>query len=157
MYCFTILSSSLGLTSVVIHSFSAWKRQLRPFATSCAKDYKGHSLLKPASLNCPIGYRRETILRYNHHLLKLLHGLANFRSSPHSAPKGRPRERLMLAPCLEYQGCHLIALSYFPSFFFCLVLLLFLPCYFSARSRKLSNIFRQSIVMTSKVAHFIRR
>ena len=34
---------------------SARKWQLRPFTTSCTKDYEGHSLLgKPASLNRPI-------------------------------------------------------------------------------------------------------
>ena len=27
---------------------------LQPLATSCTNDYKGHSLMKPASLNCPV-------------------------------------------------------------------------------------------------------
>ena len=35
--------------------------------------------------------------------------------------------------CLESQGCHLIPLSYLLSRFFCLVLLLFLSCHFSAK------------------------
>ena len=39
---------------------------------------------------------------------------------------------LMSPSCLESQGCHLIPLSYLLSCFFCLVLLLFLSCHFSA-------------------------
>ena len=60
-------------------------------------------------------------------------------------PKGG-RGCLMSSPCLESQGCHLIPLSYLLSCFFCLVLLLFLSCHFSANgpfswlfSWKLSN------------------
>ena len=47
--------------------------------------------------------------------------------------------------CLESQDCHLISL--FPPLFFCLVLLLFLSCHFSANglfSRKFSNVFVKS-------------
>ena len=63
-----------------------------------------------------------------------------------AAPKGG-QGCLMFPSCLESQGCHLIPLSYLLSCFFCLVLLLFLSCHFSANgpfwlfSRKLINIF----------------
>ena len=46
-------------------------------------------------------------------------------------PKGG-RGCLMSPSCLESQGCHLIPLSYLLSGFFCLVLLLFPSCHFSA-------------------------
>ena len=46
-------------------------------------------------------------------------------------PKGG-RGCLMSSPCLESQGCHLIPLSFFLSFFVCLVILLSLSCHFSA-------------------------
>ena len=67
-------------------------------------------------------------------------------------PKGG-RGCLMYPCCLESQGCHLILLSYRLSCFFCLVLLLFLSCHFSANgpfsrlffSRKLSNTFRSGL------------
>ena len=39
-----------------------------------------------------------------------------------------------VSSCLESQGCHLISLSYLLSCFFCLVILLFLSCHFSANS-----------------------
>ena len=38
----------------------------------------------------------------------------------------------MSSSCLESQGCHLIPLSYLLSCCFCLILLLFLSCNFSA-------------------------
>ena len=46
-------------------------------------------------------------------------------------PKGGP-ECLMSLSCLESQGCQLIPLSYILSYFFSLILLLFLSCRFSA-------------------------
>ena len=52
---------------------SAWKWQLRPFVTSCEKDYKRHSLMqtkgihscKPALLNCPILLMEKSKCRGN--------------------------------------------------------------------------------------------
>ena len=48
-----------------------------------------------------------------------------------NSPKGG-RGCLMSPSCLESQGCHLIPLSYLLSCYFCLILLLFLSCHFSA-------------------------
>ena len=71
------------------------------------------------------------------------------KPSTPTAPKGG-RGCLMSPSCLESQGCHLIPPFYLFNYFFCLVLLLFLSCHFSANgpfpilcfSPENSNIFR---------------
>ena len=74
-------------------------------------------------------------------------------TNPHThAPKGG-RGCLMSPFCLESQGCHLISFSYLLScvcVFFCLVLLLFLSCHFSANGPFSWLFFQKTLIFFVK-------
>ena len=62
--------------SVTFPCKSAWKWQLWPFATSCVKDYKGHSVVQTSFIELPNKHENKWIaesLYWKHRIIKYKH------------------------------------------------------------------------------------